>query len=127
MNFSFKPTILSQVIIALLCFWLGRHCTWAVLIPIFGVVVVISLIGLLAFFAYRFGKNKEQKESSEREQYEKLATQAEQLDEILMMPSVQLFPDIHVALSMMAAQKFEELGDTDKASELRATIENVNL
>ena|ERR1035437_6759763 len=119
MNFTFKPTILSGIIIFALCFWCGWHLPLTAIVPTIGLVVALS------FIAYHIGKFSVLHETEDQAQYEKLTTQAEQIDEISLMPTIALFPDIQVELYEMAILKYAEVGNADRVQQIRANMGNM--
>jgi hypothetical protein len=116
---SFKPTVLSVIIMALLAFWCGWHITFTSIIPAFG------LAAALAFNAYFLGKYSITHKMEDEVQYEKIVTQAEQIDEISLMPSISLFPDIQVELCELAIAKYSEIGNVERVRQIKAFLENI--
>jgi dsDNA-binding SOS-regulon protein len=118
---SFKPTVLSVIIMALLAFWCGLHIPLTAIIPALGLAVA------LAFNTYFLGKYSITHKMEDEAQYDKILTQAEQIDEISLMPSVSLFPDIQVELCDLAIAKYSEIGHTERVQQIKAFLENIIL
>jgi hypothetical protein len=121
MNFTFKPTILSGIIIFALCFWCVIH------IPLTAMIPALGLAAALSFIAYFIGKFSIRHEIEDQAQYEKITTQAEQIDEISLMPTISLFPDIQVELYELAIQKYAEIGNIERINQIRSSMENILL
>ena len=100
-------------------FWCITYIPFSVAVPVLGLSLVLS------FTFYHIGKIIEGRTTSDEKEYNKQITQIELLKEILELPTIELFPEIQTPLTLMVAQKYDELGEEEKATKLRATIINI--
>jgi hypothetical protein len=118
---NFKPTIFTFIIIIA---FVG-FCSFQ--IPIAGALPYAGgLLGTIILW-YQFGKLSIKRQITEEDFELKNNIQAEQIEEILNLKIMDLFPDISDILREMAADKYEALGDIQKAHKLRTETANAKL
>ena len=111
---NFKPTILFFSLVIVFCAYCIFHIPVIVAAPVFGLGLALS------FMFYHFGRISVLHQTMEEKEILKIKTQADQIDEIACSPTVELFPDIKNELLDLAAEKYDIVGEIEKAKVLRA-------
>jgi hypothetical protein len=95
---KFKPTLITFIILALICVWCILN------FPINMLFYPLFLTFCSSFIFFHFGKLSEEKRSREKE----LQIQLDQIQEILDLPIVKLFPDVEEVLKTLHTSKIPD-------------------